>query len=138
MTWYAAQLLFYVRWKHKRQTRYPVWENIVLIGAKSEQEAFTKAEKRAHEDPCMDPDDSFTWEGAPAEWVFAGIRKLTLCVDERRRPTDGTEVTYLELEVGSRADLDKLIAGEPVSVRIEDGFPEEAATEAAVSSRNGR
>jgi hypothetical protein len=133
--WYAAHLLFYVQLKLKRQTRYPVWENIVLIKAKTEEEAFAKAEKRSQEDACLQPDESFTWGGEPAKWIFGGVRKLTLCMDEHKRPGDGTEVTYLEWEVPSWQALQKLIRGEPVSVRIEDGFPE--AKEAA-SAANGR
>src|SRR4051812_2199712 len=69
MTWYAAHLLFYVKLKRKRQTRYPVWENMVLIRARTLDEAFAEAEKRGRDDPCMEPDDTFTWNGVPAEWV---------------------------------------------------------------------
>lgn len=130
MTWYAAHLLFYVKLKRKRQTRYSVWENIVLISAKTVDEAFTKAEKRARQDACMQPDDTFTWDGEPAEWVFAGVRKLTLCMDEHKRPGDGTEVTYLEFEVPSLAALRKLMEGEPASVKIADGFPDETSESA--------
>jgi hypothetical protein len=138
MTWYAAHLLFYVKLKGKRQTRYPLWENIVLVKAKSDDEAFARAEKRANEDACMDADDSFTWGGEPAEWVFGGIRKLTRCTDERQRPGDGTEVTYLELEAPSWQALQKLIRGEPATVKIDDGFPEEPPAKEAASSTNNR
>jgi hypothetical protein len=135
MTWYAAHLVFYVRFKRRRQTHFPVWENIVLIRARTLDEAFAKAEQRGRDDPCMDPDDSFRWGGRPAEWVFGGVRKLTTCVDKDQRPTDGTEVTYLELKVRSRADLEKLIAAEPVAVRLEDGFPEEQTAAPPVNGR---
>ena len=129
MIWYAAHMLFYVKLKGKRQSRYPAWENIVLISARSEKEAFAKAEKRAADDACMQPDDSFTWGGEPAEWVFAGVRKLTLCMDERKRPGDGTEVSYTELEFTSKKAVYQFAAGEPVNVRIEDGFADEPAAE---------
>jgi hypothetical protein len=133
VTWYAAHLLFYVKLKHKRQTRYPIWENIALIKAENEEEAFTKAEKRAQADACMVPDESFTWGGEPAEWVFGGVRKLTLCMDEHKRPGDGTEVTYLEWEAPSEQALQKLLRGEAASVRIEDGFPDESPLRERVS-----
>src|SRR5262249_60029932 len=119
----------WVRFKHKRQRRYPVWENIVLISARSEEEAFAKAEKRGWNDPCMEPDETFTWGGKPAEWVFAGVRKLTLCMDEKERPASGTEVSYLELELPSKKALDKLIAGKPVTVKMDDGFADEGGAE---------
>jgi hypothetical protein len=137
VTWYAAHLLFYVKLKRKRQIRYPIWENVVLISAKDDDDAFAKAEQRAREDACMGPDDSFTWGGEPAVWVFGGIRKLTLCVDSEKRPGHGTEVTYLEWDAPSWQALQKLLRGEPVSVRIEDGFPEEPPLKASVPA-NGR
>jgi hypothetical protein len=124
MTWYAAHLVMVVEYKHGRQTRFPVWENIVLVRAASVDEAFAKAEKRGQED-AGDDDDSFHWEGRPARWVFAGVRKLTTCEDPGQRPGDGTEVTYLEMELPSREMLEKYIAGEPVSVKLMDGFPDE-------------
>jgi hypothetical protein len=139
MTWYAAHLLFYVKLKKKRQTRYPIWENIVLIQARTEEEAFAKAEQRARDDACMSPDESFTWGGQPAEWVFGGVRKLMLCMDQQKRPGDGTEVTYLEGEASSWQALQKLIHGKPVSIRIDDSLPDdESPAEVATTLANGR
>jgi hypothetical protein len=138
VTWYAAHLLFYVKLKHKRQTRYPVWENIVLISARTEEEGSAKAEQRARNDACISPDESFTWGGQPAKWVFGGVRKLTLCMDAHKRPGDGTEVTYLEWQAPSWQALQKLIRGESASVRIDDGFPDESPAAGAASSPNGR
>jgi hypothetical protein len=136
MTWYAAHLVFYVKLKGKRQKRYPVWENIVLISARNIDMAWDKAEKRALEDACMAADDSFTWGGVPAEFVYGGIRKLTLCMDEHQRPADGTEVTYIQMELPTKAALQKFIDGKPTTLRIEDGFPEEE-TEKIPATANG-
>lgn len=138
MTWYAAHLLFHVKLKRKRQNRYPVWENIVLIKARTVDEAFAKAEKRGWDDPCMEPDDTFTWGGVPAEWVFDGVRKLTTCVDPAKRPGDGTEVSYLEMEVASEEALRRLADGDPVRVELADGFPDEVDNEVVAGARNGR
>jgi len=137
MTWYAAHLVLYVKFRNRRQTRYPVWENIVLIKARTVDEAFEKAEARGREDAW--PDDSFTWGGEPAEWVFGGVRKLTKCVDEHQRPNDGTEVTYIEMELASKAELEKFIDGEPVTLRIDDGFPDKAEPAGrTAAAANGR
>ncbi len=124
MTWYAAHLILYVRYKDRKPRRVPVWENIVLIKADSEGEAFAKAEKRGHEEEG-DDDGTFRWGNHPAEWVFAGVRKLTLCQDEDQRPRDGTEVTFLELELPSESLVRKLASGEPVSVKLADQFADE-------------
>ena len=50
MAWYAAHIVLYFRLKKRRQKRFVVWENIVLINAKSEEEAIAKAEERGSQD----------------------------------------------------------------------------------------
>jgi hypothetical protein len=117
--WFTAHLILYVQFKEPPQNRFSVWENIVLIKADSEDEAFAKAERRGREDEG-DDDGSFRWDGRPARWVFAGVRKLIACDDPRKRPDDGSEVSYTELEVGSEEELRKLAEGEPVAVRYEE------------------
>ena len=114
--WYAAHILMYVKRK-KAHGKIPVWENIVLIKADSEETAFTKAQERGKQDEG-DDDGTFLWAGEPAEWVFAGIRKLTLCEDPEKRPTDGTEISYTEMEVESERALANLVAGKPAAVKL--------------------
>jgi hypothetical protein len=84
MSWFAAHIVMFVKVTGKRQRRFPVWENIVLIEADSEARAFAKAEQRGRLDEG-DDGGSFRWGGQPASWVFAGVRKLTLC-DEQKDP----------------------------------------------------
>jgi hypothetical protein len=126
MKWYAAHLILYFRLKEGKQRSFPVWENIVLIRASDEDEAFAKAEERGR-DELMGDDGSIRWGGIPAEMVFAGVRKLTLCQDDEKRPTDGTEVSYIEMQVASEEAIRKMVAGEPVSVKMADNFRENEA-----------
>jgi hypothetical protein len=123
MAWYAAHIILFFRLKKGNQKRFPIWENIVLIHAQSEEEAFAKAEELGRQD-AGDDDGSLRINEEPAELVFAGVRKLVLCQDQDRRPTDGTEVSYNEMEVRSEEAIHKLVAGEPVSVTIADVFPD--------------
>jgi hypothetical protein len=123
MTWYAAHIVMMVRFEEQPQERFPAWENIVLIKAKSDEEAFAKAEQRGREDEG-DDDGTFRWGGKPAAWVFVGVRKLTSCEDGLTRPGDGTEVSYLELELPSAMAVERYVAGEPVRVLVRDTFPE--------------
>ncbi|MSU80681.1 MAG: DUF4288 domain-containing protein [Gemmataceae bacterium] len=44
--WYAAHILMYVKRKKPAAGPISVWENIVLIKADSEEEAFAKAERQ--------------------------------------------------------------------------------------------
>lgn len=116
--------------------RIPVWENIVLIHATSEEEAFEKAERHGHSAEG-NAGGSFRWEGKAAMLVFAGIRKLVLCEDAEERPGDGTEITYTELEVDGDESLRKLLASDPVGVVINDLFRTEDSPSDSEPSENG-
>src|SRR5947209_19160662 len=74
MKWYAAHIVLYVHIP-EGQERFPVWENVVLIRAATEQQAFAKAETLGQSEQG-DDDGSFRWGTRPARWVFAGVRKL--------------------------------------------------------------
>ncbi len=119
--WYAAHLILCVKVKDGPQKKFPVWENIVLIKANSEDEAFEKAEQRGREEEG-DDDGTFRWGGKRASRQFAGVRKLTLCQDSDQRPADGTEVTYSEMEVESEQAVRKLAEGKQVAVKFADEF----------------
>lgn len=121
--WFAAHVILYVQYKEHRQKSYPFWENVYLIRAESTDEAFAKAEKlgRMYEG---DSEGSFRWEGKPARWVFAGVRKLTTCEDPEERPGDGSEITYTQMRVRTREALDKLLRGDRVGVQYIEDFPD--------------
>src|SRR5947209_17169270 len=125
MSWYAAHVVLYVKYKKGPQSKFPVWENVFLIEAATDEEAFAKAEARAREDEG-DCDGSFRWGGRPATWVFAGIRKLVSCDDPDERPGHGSEVTYTEMQLDSEEAVRKMAAGEAVTVELTDEFPVEA------------
>jgi len=121
--WYAAHIVMYVKLKDGTGGKTTIWENVVLIKAASEEEAFAKATQRGHADEG-DDDGTFRWGGKPARWLFAGIRKMTLCDDPEKRPGDGTEVSYTEMEVESEQAVWKLLEGKPIAVRLKDRFAE--------------
>lgn len=130
--WYAAHILLYVKRKEGTESKYPVWENVVLIKANSEEEAFEKATQRGKEEEG-DEDGTFRWGGKPAQWIFAGVRKLTLCEDPEKRPGDGTEVSYVEMEVASEEAVRKLVEGKPVAVRIREVIAEPHGQDGSVA-----
>src|SRR5687767_14795086 len=121
MNWFAAHLVMAVRLKNGRLKRVPIWENVVLIHAASEEDAFAKAEKRGRADEG-DDDGSFTWRGEPALWEFAGVRKLTACEPFDRRPGDLDEISYHEFEAPSESVLQQYVRGESVALRSMDEF----------------
>jgi hypothetical protein len=115
MPWFAAHVIMSVRFKDGKQDTYPVWENVVLVEAATDKEAWHKAERRARDDEG-DSEGSFTWAGRPATWVFAGIRKLIMTDYLGAPPASGSEVTYSEFELATAEDLRKLVDGESVDV----------------------
>lgn len=115
----------FVEFKNHRQDHFPVWENIVLVEADSQSQAFEKAE-RCERRGEGDDGGTFRWGNQPAKWVFAGVRKLTECALVADRPGDGTEVSYSELEVDSRAAIDQFVAGDRVTVCYNDRYRPEA------------
>ncbi len=123
MIWFAAHVIMAVKLKSGRQKRFPVWENVVLIEAGSEDEAFRKAEEIGRQGEG-DDDGTFRWGGKPASWVFAGVRKLTECALAGQRPEDGSEITYNELELDSQESVESFAAGNAVPVRYNDRYPD--------------
>jgi hypothetical protein len=118
MPWFSAHAILYVRLKDGAQRSFPVWENIYLVEASNPEAAVAAAEARAREDEG-DSNGSFTWEGRPAEWVFAGIRKLIAVshVAAVAAPVHGAELSYSQFVVPSIEAVRKLADGQSVQVR---------------------
>jgi uncharacterized protein DUF4288 len=117
--WYVAHNVMYIKFKDGIQDKYPFWENIILIHAESMDDAIAAAKIRAKTDEG-DYGGTFTSEGRPATWVFAGVRQVVLCVDPDMPPTHGTELTFLNLEVPTKDDLDKFMRGEDTWILFGD------------------
>jgi hypothetical protein len=120
--WYAAHVIMTVKFKEAVQDRYPLWENVYLVEASSADEALAKAAALGQEQEG-DTSGTFCWEGTPATWVFAGVRKLIECRtsgDIEDKPTGGTEITYSQMIVDSEESLAKLVNGEPVTVLYQE------------------
>jgi len=123
-SWFAAHIILCVKYTEHRQNSIPLWENVVLIAAESEEEAFAKAECYGRKKETKGEEATFTWAGKPARWVFGGVRKLTTCDDPEERPDDGTEITYTQMKVRSPVELKKLLDGEDVGVRYIEQYRE--------------
>ena len=103
MGWYAAHIIQYARFKDGRQDTYPCYENIVLLDATSISAAQQEAVRIGREQYGPGSAGEFLWEERPADWVFAGVRKLVECVNPNTtapdllepsaRPEHGAEIT---------------------------------------------
>lgn len=124
MNWYAAHLIMYFKHRQGRQRSFLVWENIVLVHAANSEEAYAKAERRGRDEEACD-DETRTMAGRPTKMLFAGVRKVTLCVDSEERPADGTEVTYNEMRLPSEKAVLQLAAGKSTQVTLDVNFADE-------------
>ena len=120
--WYAAHVIMNVEFENAAdQSSFPFWDNVVLIEADSEDDAWEKAEARGR-DGETDGSDGFRWNDKPARWKFAGVRKLIECRtdDASDRPVHGAEISYSQMSVPDRASLSKIVQGKSVDVRYEE------------------
>jgi hypothetical protein len=123
MIWYAAHIVMVQRFVDgAAQDEFGVYENVYLVCADTEEEAFGKAEAIGRSKATVGGDQ--TWCGRPTKWEYAGIRKLILCGTMTERgegpPKEGDEITYSQFTVSSEGDLDLLTQGESVAVQYEE------------------
>ena len=116
--WFAAHIITVFRYRKRRQRKFRVWENIVLVQAATPEEGWKKA-RELGEESVRDGSD-WTVNGLPATLDYVGVRKLINVDDPEKRPKHGTEITYNKFDLSSRADLEKLVAGDPVSIEYEE------------------
>lgn len=122
MTWYAASVLISIKPIHHANDPFLVYENIILIEARTSDEAFEKAASFAKEE--VDLDDGLRLDNMPAQRSFAGIRKLINISNpadsdldqDSDPPITGTEITYSLFKVANEQDLELMAKGEPVNV----------------------
>jgi hypothetical protein len=125
MRWYAAHIITYLKYLDGLQAQYEAYDNIVLVGSETPEDAFTEASqfgKQYELDVTVGP------ENRPARWTFAGIRSLVECQPINHPapgqppgfiPTHGTEVSYNPLLINGEEALARLVNGESVSIVLE-------------------
>jgi hypothetical protein len=97
-----------------------VWENIVLFSGVDAEEVLEKARERGRKEET-EGDESLTRDDQPMRIVFGGVRKIVECdCSEEGVLGEGDELTYSEMIVEDRNDLNKLIHGEEVHVNLQD------------------
>lgn len=89
-----------------------------MISGDNYNQALDITRQRAEED-AGDSNGTFTWNGHPSEWVFAGIRKLIKVAHNSltEEPSNGDEISYSEFELPNLNAVMELANGE--SVRLE-------------------
>jgi Domain of unknown function (DUF4288) len=121
MRWFAAHIVMTVEFKQHEQDYFPAWENIVLIKAVSEAEAYQQAEALGRADQG-DDGGTFRWGNRPAKWVFAGVRKITECALLGDAPGTGDEITYTEFQFKTSNDVKRFVEGKTSAVVVNDTY----------------
>jgi len=122
MAWYAASVVVGYFFRSQRIDPVSVEENVVLIDAEDRETAMGSALKLglnyAVDDPTLEID------GKPAVAQFIGIRKLVeICGPVNTtsdEPIHGAEISYFTYTVENRSDLDALMRGEAVRIRLDE------------------
>lgn len=124
MSWYAASLIFVFRVREGKQAHFPVWENVYLIEAQSDRDAWEKAEELGRTEQV--DDESLTVDDQPASLHFSGVRKLVTIQNpfamnpNAAAPSDKSEITYSTFVLNSEEDLKRLVAGDRVGLVYEE------------------
>lgn len=107
-----------------KQKTYPVWEDVCLVEASSDEEAFRKAEALGRSRDIDDP--TTLLDGVPARAEYVGVRKIGRIINPFPEPPDesppkhGSEISFSEYSVKSAEDLELLVQGKPVPVIYEE------------------
>ena len=122
MTWYAAHIIVSHRpINSDNEDDIGLYENVILISAKDDDEANLKAEQYG-ENSIVQDDTLTTMEGVHLETAFVGVRKIIEIQNPpslnsaETVPVDGTEITYSKFAVKDEAALAKLVNGEEVLI----------------------
>jgi hypothetical protein len=107
MPWYGVHVVMAVRFKDGNQNAFPAWENLFLVEAASAAAAEKRGQKLGQQ-IIGDAAGKLQWDGRPARWEFAGVRKSVEISGKaplKHEPGDGTEVSYNKLEFDSEQAL---------------------------------
>jgi hypothetical protein len=115
MHWYVASLVMNTRFDQGPQTEYPVWENLILIQAKSSRRALDRANKLGRS-AQKELAHSVMYRGRHASLTFAGVRRLVTLEDGR--PTDGSQVSMTLFQVRGQKAFRRLLRGKEVSLEF--------------------
>jgi hypothetical protein len=121
MIWYAAHIIVSHRPISPKIGDIYLYENVILISAKDDDEANFKAEQYG-KNSVVEDDTLTTMEGVPVETSFVGVRKIIEIQNQppldpaKDRPGDGSEITYSKFRVVDEEALAKLAKGEEVLV----------------------
>jgi len=114
---YIAHLILRVVYNEPRPDDFiPLWENLHLIRAVDDQEAFEEAERLGRESEVH---EGFFCDDHPATLRFVGVRKMKLVSSPLKH---GVELTDMQLEVASEQSLAALMANQQVGLVCYDDF----------------
>lgn len=118
MPWYTVSIIYSCRLAEKKQKEVIFCERFVLFEAESHDEAWDKAERDAQ--TFLKNHGSLKWNGQIAYWQFEGVRKSieikSFMTDtaEQEKPDNGTEASWIYLEMDDETKLHDFASGKDV------------------------
>ncbi|CAN7277215.1 DUF4288 domain-containing protein [Aquipseudomonas alcaligenes] len=112
MNWYAAHIVMQIVLTGRNDVI--AWENVVLLHAPNDEDAYSKADAIGHSSEG-DSGGTMEWDGSPARMVYRGTRRLASISspsDVNNNPSDGCEVTYMQLEFDNEEALKGFMNGD--------------------------
>lgn len=122
MTWFTASVIVAIKPLAESAGPIQVYENNYLIEATDFEEARKKADVIGKSEVSVQ-DDELTLDGAPAKWVYIGVRKIMTVSNptpldlDKDKPLSGTELNYSVYQVADDETLEKLANGGAVTVQ---------------------
>jgi hypothetical protein len=113
MDWYAAHTVIAFQ-RDDGVGPVSVFENIYIVCAESSDSALVKA--KLISDSESNNNTGIDINGSPAKCIYGGVRKIVTVSNEsppqyEARPSDGSEISYIEYEVKDPEDLKNIISG---------------------------
>lgn len=119
--WYSVNLVYYAKFKSDGKYKYRVVENIILVTAKSGDEARKKGEMYGKK---VSPNiqNEFQEIKKQIKWKYLGARMFGIvqfALDAKRNDFDGADVAHAQIVIKKWRNVQKMMRGEAVKIRFE-------------------
>lgn len=117
--WFAAHVIMRYHFLDTNTGSLEGYENVIIVNADNPTEAFDRARSIAKEDEIRG--DGHYLDDRPVALLVAGVRKVVECrlTPGDRTFSEGSEITYNDIQADTVSEFDAFVQGEPVRIRVE-------------------
>ena len=126
MTWFGVSIVSVIEFREGVQSEFPVFEDIYLFEAKSDEELQDKVKSQMQ---IIDAAGECSYCDRPAVLRCVGVRKIRSVYreaspDQEGPPGDRSEISHSFFISSSKEDVDLFTAGKAVTLRCVDDAEE--------------